>query len=258
MRLSTASESEMMALVGYHTRIGSVESSAPEPVLFTLTDTSAPLVSAPLSARVHPDVPTERCRHVGRACCRAAVHRDHAHAALDRTAGECGSVDNIRHIGVHHVAHGHKLFHRQLPAGLIAAASVVDLCRSILHKQEVALVEELQSRQRDCAALRVVLRRIRLYAECCSEQQHGCASHVSERGASLGPDHCNTQRACRVVLVGRRGGKQAAAAERHERQRTCVPSEPERPRLQRKSCARVGVCRDGYAEHVISEARRMR
>ena len=58
MRLSTASESEIMALVGYHTRIGSVESSAPEPVLLTLTDTAAPLVSAPLSARVRPDVPS--------------------------------------------------------------------------------------------------------------------------------------------------------------------------------------------------------
>ena len=58
MRLSTASESEMVALVGYHTRIRNVESSAPEFVLLTLTDIAAPLVSAPLSARVHPDVPS--------------------------------------------------------------------------------------------------------------------------------------------------------------------------------------------------------
>ena len=48
----------MAALVGYHTRIRNVESSAPESVLRTLTDIAAPLVSAPLSARVHPDVPS--------------------------------------------------------------------------------------------------------------------------------------------------------------------------------------------------------
>eukprot|EP00964_Phaeocystis_antarctica_P001169 scaffold633_cov60-Phaeocystis_antarctica.AAC.2 len=101
-----------------------------------------------------------------------------------------------------------------------------------------ALVEELQGGQPQHAAVRVVVGRPAQHTEPRGEEQHGRASHVSRRGARLGPDHRHTQRSRIVVTIGRRRGEQFAAAERHERQRGRAPAELERPRVEREGRGR--------------------